>query len=183
MRRVKRNSSPGNRVSIALVALIGALGAGIWYLTGLAVDTSPTSAPRPNAATERPANDDQASLAPAQRTVAELPESARRPLFFADRRPPSDRPKAGPAETQGAKPAPPLYPSSQFQLIGVLSGRSVAAQALIRTTTDGQGTWVRVGENIRGWKIREISADNAVLETGGQRAELRLDPGGAPPPR
>jgi hypothetical protein len=185
-------AAPARRRSLlpilALLALNGAAGIAVWQSMGLPIDTSaikPSAAP-PQA--ERPALIDSGSLAPRRRPVAELPETARRPLFSVNRRPWVEKPKPQPAEAPVKVEPPPVpaYPANQLQLVGIMQGTpNNAARALIRVGNDAQGSWIKVGESIKGWKLREVtSGDSAVIETWGQRAELVLErPATEPKPR
>jgi hypothetical protein len=164
---------------LALLALNGAVGLAAWQSMGLPIDITaikPTVAAAP---ADRPAAADPGSLVPRRRPAAELPETARRPLFAANRRPWVEKSKPQPVEApvKVAAPPAPAYPANQLQLVGILQGtRNNAARALIRAGGDSQGSWIKVGESIKGWKLREVtSGDVAVIETGGQRAELGLE--------
>ena len=174
---------------LALLALNGAVGLAAWQLMGLPIDIAaikPSVAP---AAADRPTAADPGSLVPRRRPVAELPETARRPLFAANRRPWVEKPKPQPVEAPVKVEAPPVpaYPANQLQLVGILQGTpNNAARALIRPGGDAQGSWIKIGESIKGWKLREVtSGDSAVIETrGGQSAELTLErPTAEPKPR
>jgi hypothetical protein len=173
---------------LALLTLNGAVGLAAWQSMGWPIDISaikPTGAP---ATADRPTAADPGSLVPRRRPVTELPETARRPLFAATRRPWVEKPKPQPVEAPVKVEAPPVpaYPANQLQLVGILQGTpNNAARALIRAGGDAQGSWIKVGESIKGWKLREVtSGDSAVIETRGQRAELVLErPATEPKPR
>ena len=171
---------------LALLALNGVAAAAIWRATTQTIETAPIKSAAQAVPMALPAAADTAK-APAPRSLAELPETARRPLFSATRRPWVEKPKPKPEDPVvkvAAPPLPPAFPISQLQLVGVLQGNANnSARVLIRDAGDAQGTWVQLGESIRGWKIREVSSDSAVIETRGERAELVMDAAAiAPPP-
>jgi hypothetical protein len=163
---------------IALLALNAAAGAAVWHAINMPVDTAPITGPSAAAAVERPSRADPDQLLGRQRTAADLPETAKRPLFSVNRRPWVEKPKAKPPEEAAAKAAPPAppFPADQLLLVGVqLANRSTAAKALIRVTGEAQGAWVQVGESIRGWKLRNVTADNAIIEARGLQTQLTLE--------
>jgi hypothetical protein len=166
---------------LALLALNGLAGAGVWHALGRPIDTAPIKAPDARATWERSSSTDPGTLAPGPRSVADLPETTRRPLFSANRRPWVEKPKTPEPVVKVATPQPqvaaPPYPPNQFQLIGVNTGnRNFTARALIRAGNEAQGTWVQVGESIRGWKLRQVTNDSSViLETRGEQVELVTD--------
>jgi hypothetical protein len=165
---------------IALLALNGLAGVGVWQAMERPVDTTPIKGPGHTAALPRLTSADPGGLIPIPRSAADLPETARRPLFSASRRPWVERPKPEVAAVKVVAPPPvvaPPYPANQLQLIGVNPGnRNFAPRALIRAGNETQGTWVQVGESIRGWKLREVpSANSAIFETRGEQVELVTD--------
>jgi hypothetical protein len=69
--------------------------------------------------------------------------------------------------------APPEPPQSQnLVLKGVfLNGKD--ARALIASDTD-LGVWIKQGEKIKGWQLRNVEPDAVELEHMGRKAALRL---------
>jgi Type II secretion system protein C len=160
---------------LALLALNGLAGIGVWQALERPVDTTPIKGPGQTAAPPRLTSADPGGLIPIPRSVADLPETARRPLFSASRRPWVEKPKPEVAAVKVVAPPPvvvPPYPANQLRLIGVIQSNSTAVSAVIRVGSDSEGTLVRVGESIRGWKLREVNSDSAIIETRGERVEL-----------
>lgn len=62
----------------------------------------------------------------------------------------------------------------QLHLVGVMQTGAGLDRALIRVSSDTQGRWMSVGDVIRGWQLRQISGEKAVMETGGKQVELQL---------
>jgi hypothetical protein len=163
---------------VALLAMNGMAGIGVWQAKERPIETAAIKAPAIKATGDRATPTDTAPVLPGPRTVQDLPETARRPLFSADRRPWVEKPK--PPEIAAVKvvaPPPvvaPPYPADQLQLFGVNPGnRNFAARALIRAGNETQGTWVQIGESIRGWTLREVPNDSsAIIEARSQRVEL-----------
>jgi hypothetical protein len=94
-------------------------------------------------------------------------------LFAADRRPvvpKPKRPQSQPPNVEEEAAAPP----EQLQLVGIVQGS--APRALIRSKTNGEGTWMAVGEDVEGWRLSKVADNMAMIETGGRSYELHLYP-------
>lgn len=165
--------SGGHLGTIALATLVAGLGYGVWTLSSYTPDTQPIAAPVSASAKPVVPVDDGASLLGAPRALAEYQNTTKRPLFFADRRP-VDRTPAKVADTVVKPPPTPPTPLEQFQLLGIEKRLNSRPRVLIRTSAEGQGVWFQVGDVVRGWKVAEISDQNAVFLANGLRGELRL---------
>lgn len=162
--------------SSVLVPVLALAVAGLGYLNygffNLNVDTTPV-APTAASTADKTQGAKDLVLAPSQHAIDEFPLTASHPIFFANRRPP-EKPKPKPVAVAEAKaPAAPLQPLEPLQLVGII-GAGAGRQALVRTSADPQGTWLSVGDEFRGWQLREVMADNVVVEARGQRSELHL---------
>lgn len=157
-----------------LAAAVAALAYGNYQLSQFAVDTTPLTGADGAAVKAATGKDVVATLAAPSRAVAEFPETTQRPIFFSGRRVP-EKPKAKPVVTEARVAAPVVAapPPEPLQLVGIM-GAGSGRRALLRTTVDPQGIWLSIGDEYRGWKLREISADNAVVEAQGLRSDLRL---------
>lgn len=159
-----------------LIPLLGLVIAGLGYvnfqLANLDIDTAPILASGAAASTTSGQRATDLTLAPPLRSVADFPQTTARPIFFADRKMP-EKPKPKPAAVAEVVPPPALPPPEPLQLVGIV-GSDVNRRALLRSRTDPQGAWLRVGDEYRGWKLKEITSDNAIVEARGQRNELRL---------
>ena len=163
------------RLVIALLVVVGALGYLNWRLMWFAPDATPI-VPRAasDASTASAGGVLDLDQGPAPRNAAEFPQTVRRPLFFANRRPVDPAPgKVAAASVPEPRAAPPAS-LDQFQLVGIMRTGKARAQALIRTAGEAQGVWLGVGDNIRGWQLKEIGDDKAVFEANGQRAQIKL---------
>jgi hypothetical protein len=169
---------------VALLALNGMAGVAVWHAMERPIETAAIQAPAAKSTGDRSPPTDSAPVLPGPRTIEDLPETARRPLFSVTRRPWVEKTK--PPEVAAVKvaaPAPvlaPPYPADQLQLFGINPGnRNFAARALIRAGNETQGTWVQIGESIRGWTLREVPNDStAILEARGERVELVTEANG-----
>ncbi|MEQ1697441.1 MAG: hypothetical protein ABL901_16535 [Hyphomicrobiaceae bacterium] len=108
------------------------------------------------------------------RGIGEFPETAARPIFFPGRRVP-EKPKASaavedvrPVVAAGVTPMP-----DPLRLLGLM-GKGTGRSALVRTAQELQGVWIAVGDEYRGWQVREITGDGVIVEAQGERQELRL---------
>ena len=164
-----------------LATTIAALAYANYYLMSYSVDTSPFAVSViPTDASAANLNETLAALAPAPLSLTTFPQTTQQPLFFANRRMP-EKPKPKPPVVVEAKllappprpTAPALPPPDPLQLVGIM-GSKTGRQALMRTPSDPQGRWISAGDEYRGWRVREISEDAAIVEAAGQQSELRL---------
>jgi hypothetical protein len=159
-----------------LVAAVAALGWANYAASSYEVDATPIAPADAPAGSGNPVAAGESVANRAVRTVAEFPDTATRPLFFADRRVP-EKPKPKPVVVAEVKPvvqaAPPPPPPEPLQLVGLM-GSGNGQRALVRSAADPQGTWLSVGDAYRGWQLRTVASDHAVVEAGGQLSELRL---------
>jgi predicted lipoprotein len=164
---------------VGLLALNGFAAVAVWQAQERPIDTTPITRPGAIAASDRPLTTDTGFVIPGPRSVADLPETAGRPLFSPSRRPWVEKPKPEAAAVTVVAAPPvvvPPFPANQLRLIGVVPGnRNNAARALIRVGNDTQATSVQIGESIRGWKLRDVTSDTAIMETRGERVELVTD--------
>jgi hypothetical protein len=94
-----------------------------------------------------------------------------RPVFFSDRRLP-EKPKPKP-KLPVVEVREPIVNLEPLVLVGI-KRHGDQRQVLVRSATETIGTWLSVGEQFRGWQLREVRSDNAVLEGRGRQLELRL---------
>lgn len=155
--------------ALILPAAIAAFGYANWSAANLEVDRSPIQTPRTSQQTIQ-AKPFAGGDAPA-RSLADFPQTAQRPLFFSDRRVP-EKPKPKP-KPQVVEVKEPVANLESLVLVGIKS-HGEQRQVLVRTATDAVGTWLSVGDQFRGWQLREVMSDNAILEGRGRRIEVRL---------
>lgn len=161
------------KVMVSLLALVGALSYLDLRLWSFAPEIEPIAPPAPgNAGLPSPGGSHDADLLPPPRSLAEFPQTARRPLFFANRRPVD---MSQPKSPVAAAPEAALPVSlDQVQLVGIMRTGKAKARALVRAGADGQAMWLGVGDNVRGWQLKEIGDDKAIFEADGQRVQIRL---------
>jgi hypothetical protein len=97
-----------------------------------------------------------------------------RPIFTSDPHPVERKSKLT-SETATGRPATEIAPK-QLTLVGVII-QGKKARALIRSSVSGQGGWMSIGEDVDGWRLREVADNKAVIETKGRRYQLFLYPG------
>ncbi len=114
-------------------------------------------------------------------SYGEFAEVEQRPLFSADRRPQPIAPPPSPNN----EPPPPVVPLNAT-LAGIVLTPTTRV-ALVRD--DGTQQVSRIHEGmplpgeLAGWRLKELSARNAVFDGGSQgEAELKLDPAADAPP-
>ena len=168
-------SERNNSLMFPVLALaVAGLGYANYRLLDFKVDVSPAF-PAAAAAPGTGLAPKELSLAPPAHAIGEFPLTATRPVFFADRKvPEKPKPKPTVAEVKDVVAPPPSAPPPEpLQLVGIM-GAGSSKRALVRTAADPQGTWLAIGDEYRGWQLREIATDNAIVEARGQRSELRL---------
>lgn len=148
--------------ALAVVAVAGA--AANWWLLTTPVDITPTveQAGTPTAAAE------PVTLLPVS-VSDDLPETVSRPVFSQTRRPPKLEVQAQETVAAAAAKAP-----DNLELRGIMRNHLQRVSVLIRSNVNLPGNWVRVGEAVDGWVVREIHDDRAIIETNGQRYELQI---------
>lgn len=167
-REVKQGMSAGAALAVLLALSAAGFAYAIQAAAGTEVDISAITAPAPQPqANAKPA----AVVVPqaSSRTAANLPETTARPLFFVDRRPPQ--------ATEGKSAAavvPSEPPPAPLKLVGIAR---IGMQSLVLVRGEKeQGRWLGIGEEYRGWQLREVAKETARVEARGRMAELRLYP-------
>ncbi|MGB3625469.1 MAG: hypothetical protein WA989_06570 [Henriciella sp.] len=105
--------------------------------------------------------------AEANRQISEV-TLAPRPLFHKDR-----RPMLGGAEDDPSF-APEPTNASHIQLKGVIR-RGGTSRAYVEMI-GGQPVWLKTGETLAGWTLKQVSDDGVVLTDGSQNISLALHP-------
>jgi hypothetical protein len=155
---------------IALVCLVAFLAYANYTIFASPVETGPLNDERPKTM-ELSAQSGPKMPEPAPfRTLASLTETVRRPLFSLDRRPIVRVAK----QAEAAKPqaVKPVTPPEQLQLVGIIQGSN--ARALIRSNSNTPGSWIVIGEDVEGWRLKEVSEISAILEAQNRKYELFL---------
>ena len=155
-----------------LVSAVAALAYVDYHIANYDVPTAPLAQRDVSAARQTTQDAKLPALASPPLFVTDYPQTTLRPIFFADRRMP-EKPKPKPVLVADVKVQPALPPPDPLQLVGIM-GSGPSKRALLRTKTDTQGKWLNVGDDYRGWQLREITTDNAIVEARGERKELRL---------
>jgi len=139
----------------------------------------PTLAPLTKAASELPPPEPDWQIATPQQLVpadlANYREIVERPLFLEARRPPETEAPIVVVQEQIVEE------EKSFTLIGVLV-TSDSTAALIRDDESGTTERMRVGERIENWRLKEIHADNVVLEKNDKVQVVELKRNVTPPP-
>jgi hypothetical protein len=161
----------GNLI-IGLLILIAILGYLNFEIYDSPIDMSPILAEDGGSDVPAPVNLESRSL-PVARPLTEFDQTIARPIFTSDRHPIERKPKLASSESATGRPATEIAPK-QLTLIGVMHAGK--ARALIRSSVSGQGGWMSIGEDIDGWRLREVADKKAVIETEGRRYQLFLYP-------
>jgi hypothetical protein len=167
---------PASWTAAALVAVMG-LATLNWHVSNSGVDISPLSVASPRG-DERAAPPSTSSPTPKPAAQSDYTETLKRPLFTPTRRPfepvKPNPPEPNPAKTPDIIPlAQP--PTLQVKLVGYTASPQRGKRALVRTANERVGTWMSIGDQVDGWRLRELSADRATFEYGTQRQELLLE--------
>lgn len=94
---------------------------------------------------------------------------AERPLFHQSR-----RPYAG-NEMMETSFAPEPTNTAHLQLKGVLK-RGGTARAYVELIGGGEPVWLKTGETVAGWTLKQVSDDGVVLSDGARNISLKLYP-------
>lgn len=177
---VARGANKTNPLSawIAVAAVVVASLFGItWQAATYDVDVSPLRVDRPFSAAPA-ASVTGLTRVPKTGVESDYAEMLARPLFSPSRRP------AAPSKNSVADVLPaPSQPPLQAKLIGLMTTPARGQRALIRPTDDKTGTWLAIGDDMRGWRLREISTDRVVFERSGRQQELQLEVGTSAAPK
>jgi hypothetical protein len=175
-------STPNPLAAWTAAALVVVTGLAI--LNGLAsnsgVDVSPIRVAS-SGGDDRAAVPSSSTRAPKISTQADYTETLKRPLFTPTRRPfdpaknkpPEPTPVNAPAPVPQAPAAPP--PSLQVKLVGYTASPQRGKRALVRTANERVGTWISIGDQVDGWRLRDLNADRATFELGSQRQVLLFE--------
>jgi hypothetical protein len=163
----------------ALFAVIGLITLN-WHVANSGVDISPLSiaSPRGDERASAPANSTPTPKSAAQ---SDYTETLKRPLFTPTRRPFDPVKSKVPELTSAIVPdiSPPALtaspPTLQVKLVGYTASPQRGKRALVRTSNDKVGTWISIGDQVDGWRLRELSADRATFELGSQRQVLLFE--------
>lgn len=115
-----------------------------------------------------------------------LQQALARPLFAPDRRPKKPTPAVFARLTErkqpSIRPEPAPEPVVKFTLhgVGLWNGHRAA---LIATDPGQQAEWIRSGDIVAGWQLREISHDRVLLAKKAKSMLIKLyGDGDGPPP-
>lgn len=161
----------GNSGGYVLAALLAVLAAGVGYVSQLAggyhIDTSSITAPEARTAA-KPKSAPISVPRTADIAAIDLQETTARPLFFAERRPPQA------PEVKIAAPVPEQPPPSPLKLVGIAR---IGGQDMVLVRGDKEpGRWLGEGEEYRGWQLKKIEREKAVVQAHGHVSELKLFP-------
>lgn len=161
-----------------LLALIALNGFALFLLVGLndrddAIDVEPQN--------WRPASPAEARASTnTKRNERTYEDTLARPVFFKERRPYRPPPPKPPARPRIVKPAPkPVAPAPppitdpELTLAGIAI-TSDAKQAFMTHASNSEGSWVKEGEEIMGWRVSAILPGEVTLQKSGHSIRLHL---------
>lgn len=129
----------------------------------------------------RPASLDETRMsADTKRVEKRYQQTLARPIFFKDRRPYHPPPPKPPKPRKIVKPAPkPVAPTPPpmtdpgLTLAGIAI-TSDAKQAFMTHSSNSEGSWVKEGGEIMGWRVSTILPGEVTLQKSGRSIKLRL---------
>ncbi len=181
MTQASRITHPLAGSTLAVLLAVAGLATLNWHAMNAEVDVSPlkVAASRSDDRVPSPSNSVRASKPEAQ---ADLSDTLKRPLFTPTRRPFDPVKNMARAESEGLPPVntPDISPQApptvmNVMLVGYTSSPQRGKRALVRTANERVGTWIAIGDQVDGWRLRELSADRATFESGSQRQVLVLE--------
>lgn len=133
----------------------------LWFGPGRSTRWTPPAAQPPNL------NDARAALlGPRPDISAEFPQIAARPLFSSSRRP---SPAASAAE--GAEVPPPPVALDKLKMLGTIDGPTLRG---VLAEVEGESRFIRSGEQIGEWTLRDIGSSQATFEKGDEKRVVPL---------
>jgi hypothetical protein len=161
-----------NLAHIAGALVCGSLVTALLLLSGATghAEDDPKPADQHSAAIENPL---------ARHLLQSLPATLKRPLFTPSRRPPPPEP----APIVRVEPSPPPPPPAAQPTV-VLVGTMIDAQgpqAILRAGSDNKDMRVRVGDDVSGWKIKDIDESHLTLALDDRTFSVALFPANANP--
>lgn len=96
-----------------------------------------------------------------------------RPIFFKDRRPYKPPPPKQPPPMKITKPQPPPVTKPDFRLMGIAI-ISETRRVFLLSPEHQDGVWVKEGEVIEGWRIRQITSNTVTVNKSGRSFDLFL---------
>jgi hypothetical protein len=107
-------------------------------------------------------------------------ETLARPIFRADRKPFVAAVEAPPPvveETVEAAPAAkPIEPPQGLKLVGVMRDGEGQDRALVKSAQSPAASWLRIGDEIDGWRVSGISGSAVILSADTASVTLDLYP-------
>ena len=124
----------------------------------------------------RPTLSGKASISPdAQQGRKTHEHTLVRPIFLKNRRPYQSPPpviaKPAPKPVKAAPPPPITDPGLMLAGIAI---RSEARQAFMTHPSNAEGSWVKEGEDIMGWRVSAILPGEVTIQRSGRSIKLRL---------
>jgi len=136
-----------------------------------------TSRPEPRNSSERAPNGNPLWGIP----LAHLSATRERPLFSPSRRPPPPPPVAAPFAPPPPPPPPAEPEQPQLALVGTIGGEDTAFGIFLDQVSNTI-VQLKLGEQRRGWTLRQIFGREAILQKDALTSVLVLpSPGGAKP--
>jgi hypothetical protein len=112
----------------------------------------------------------------AKQLLQSLPATLKRPLFTPSRRPPPPEPTPIVRVEQPQPPQPAAQPA--IVLVGTMID-SQGPQAILRSGGDNKDMRVRVGDDVSGWKIKDIDESHLTLALDDRTFSVALFPANA----
>ncbi len=100
-------------------------------------------------------------------------ETLARPVFFKDRRPFVSPPPPPPPRPVALVVAPPPVTNPGLGIAGIAITEN-GKQAFVTSATSKDGSWVREGEDVMGWRVARITGDSVTIQKAQQSIELPL---------
>jgi hypothetical protein len=115
---------------------------------------------------------------PAPKARAAYPQTLARPVFFRDRRPfvppPSPPPPPAPPPKPVAVVAPPPPVTNPGLSLGGIAITDRDRLAFVRPSSSNDGSWVKEGEEIMGWRVTRITGNSITIQKAQSSIELPL---------
>ena len=175
--------------NLGLLGTIAALGALNWQILTAPIDIRPIALDR--AAPSNLVNGGAiAGTTRRSREHGNYTETLARPMFRADRKPFVAAPEAPPVveETVEVPPAAPsiapgIEPPQGLKLLGVMRDGDGQDRALVKSAVTPAASWLRIGDEIDGWRLAAIASSAVTLSADASSIQLELYPVAASRPK
>ena len=176
---MRRKVPIGYQQNVLTALVVGAVVVGLsvlnWHLLQRSIDISPLSDSNNGEIARIDTRSD--NIESTQATVAsDYPQTLARPLFFANRRPPTQEKRTATKSKPKPKSRSTQNQPKGLKLVGIMFGKHQERRALLRSKAMPTGNWFEEGDVLEGWRVSKIDDSSITIVTGSKHLTLLLFP-------